>query len=66
MRGRPHPLSDYVGAYNFFVYGFCRYFIEIFLVISHIAAYYAKLQKTFEMAIGYAVKHNRLLLKGLE
>lgn len=29
-------------------------------------AIYAKLQRIFEMAIGYAVKHNRLLLKGFE
>lgn len=65
MRGRPKPLSDYVGASNIFVYGFRRYVVVIFLVISHIAAQYAKLQRFFEVAIGYAVKHNRLPLKSL-
>ena len=35
MRGRPKPISDYVGASNIFVYGFCRYVVVIFLVISH-------------------------------
>ncbi len=39
MRGRPKPLSDYVGASNVFVYGFRRYVVVIFLVISHIIAY---------------------------
>lgn len=34
--------------------------IQIFMV-----AIYAKLQRIFEMAIGYAVKHNRLPLKRL-
>ena len=34
--------------------------IQIFMV-----AIYAKLQRIFEMAIGYAVKHNRLPLKSL-
>lgn len=34
--------------------------IQIFMV-----AIYAKLQRIFEMAIGYAVKHNRLSLGGL-
>lgn len=46
MRGRPKPLSDYVGASNFFGYGFRRYVVVILLfakakrqgdeVISHI------------------------------
>lgn len=35
MRGRSKPLSDYVGASNVFVYGFRRYVVVIFLVISH-------------------------------
>ena len=35
MRGRPKPLSDYVGASNIFVCGICRYVVVIFLVISH-------------------------------
>lgn len=35
MRGRPKPLSDYVGASNVFGYGFRRYVVVIFLVISH-------------------------------
>ena len=34
--------------------------IQIFMVAIH-----AKLQRIFEMAIGYAVKHNRLPLKSL-
>jgi len=34
--------------------------IQIFMV-----AIYANLQRIFEMAIGYAVKHNRLPLKSL-
>lgn len=34
--------------------------IQIFMVAIH-----AKLQRIFEMAIGYAVKHNRLPLEGL-
>ena len=38
MRGRPKPLSDYVGASNIF-YGFYLYVVVIFLVISHIIAY---------------------------
>ena len=29
------PFSDYVGASNIFVYGFHRYLVVIFLVISH-------------------------------
>lgn len=33
--------------------------IQIFMV-----AIYAKLQRIFEMAIGYAIKHNRLPLGG--
>lgn len=35
MRGRPKPLSDYVGVSNVFVYGISRYVVVIFLVISH-------------------------------
>lgn len=36
MRGRPKPLSDYVGTYNvLFICGFNRYVVVIFLVISH-------------------------------
>lgn len=58
MRGRPKPLSDYVGASNFFVYGFCRYVVVIFLVISHIIRLYAKLQIFFEVAIINAGKHS--------
>lgn len=34
MRGRPKPLSDYVGASNVFVYGFHRYVVVILFFVK--------------------------------
>ncbi len=41
MRGRPKPLSDYVGASNVFVSGFRRH-VVIILVILHMMLYMQK------------------------